>query len=85
MQKLEERLATAPQHEKAAAVLQQAVETSLTRFGQRVADPEKKLLERHQALLEGMIKVTMREQGKWSNPAARRSLASPMRSACRCR
>src|SRR5262249_1178531 len=37
----------------------QAMEASLTRFGQRVADLEKKLLERHQALLEGMIKVTV--------------------------
>ncbi|HZZ82114.1 MAG TPA: MotA/TolQ/ExbB proton channel family protein [Gemmataceae bacterium] len=59
MQKLEERMVQAPQTEKAAALLQQAVEASLARFGQRIVDLEKKLLERHQALLEGMIKVTV--------------------------
>jgi biopolymer transport protein ExbB/TolQ len=58
MQKLEERMAQAPQAEKTAALLQQAVEASLARFGQRIVEVEKKLLERHQAMLEGMIKVT---------------------------
>ncbi len=67
MQKLEERLAQAsPSHEKAAAALQQAVDVSLTRFGQRVADLEKKLLERHQALLDGLTKNvgTLKENGR---------------------
>jgi biopolymer transport protein ExbB/TolQ len=67
MQKLEERLAqSAPSHEKAAAALQQALDTSLTRFGQRVADLEKKLLERHQALLDGLTKTagTFKDNGR---------------------
>jgi biopolymer transport protein ExbB/TolQ len=67
MQKLEERLAQpSPAHEQAAAALAQAVDGSLTRFGQRVADLEKKLIERHQALLDGLTKTagTLKENGR---------------------
>jgi biopolymer transport protein ExbB/TolQ len=51
-------LESSPAQAKAATALQQAVDASLTRFGQRVADLEKKLLERHQALLDGLVKAT---------------------------
>lgn len=52
-----QKMEASPAQEKAAAALQQAVDVSLTRFGQRVADLEKKLLERHQALLDGLVKT----------------------------
>lgn len=55
MQKAEERWAhAAPQGDKLA----QALDAALTRFGQRIVETEKKLLERHQALLETLTKVT---------------------------
>lgn len=50
-------LEASPAHEKAAAALEKAVEASLTRFGQRVAELEKKVLERHQVLLDGLVKA----------------------------
>jgi hypothetical protein len=64
MMKAEERWTqAAPQM---AQALQQALDAALTRFGQRIAETEKKLLERHQVLLEALSKlaVTMKESGR---------------------
>ena len=57
---------SSPAQQKAAAALEHAVEASLTRFGQHVADLEKKLIERHQALLDGMVKTagTLKENNR---------------------
>ncbi len=53
MKKTEERWQQAtPQHDK----LVQALEATLTRFGQRIVETEKKLLERHQTLIDGLAK-----------------------------
>jgi hypothetical protein len=58
MQKAEERWSAPAQQEKWAAALQQALDASLNRFGQRIVETEKKLLERHNALLEGFDQLT---------------------------
>jgi hypothetical protein len=63
MQKAEVRWQQqAPQHDK----LVQALDGALTRFGQRIVDTEKKLLERHQGLLDGLAKLAaaMNEHGR---------------------
>jgi len=59
MEKAEQRwLQIGPQqNEKLAGALQQALETALTRFGQRIVETEKKLLERQQTLLESVAKL----------------------------
>jgi biopolymer transport protein ExbB/TolQ len=68
MQKMEERMQqSAPQqHEKWAAALQQALDASLTRFGQRMVETEKKLLERQQVVLENVAKLasTIKDNGQ---------------------
>jgi hypothetical protein len=67
MEKAEERwLKAAPQQEKLAAGLAQALDAALTRFGQRIVETEKKLLERQQAFLETLAKLTvsMKENGR---------------------
>ncbi len=67
MEKAEQRwMQTGPQQqEKLAAALQQAVETALTRFGQRIVETEKKLIERQNAVLEGLSKLAtaLKESG----------------------
>jgi len=56
MQKADERLTHAgPQMAKA---LEQALDAALTRFGQRIVETEKKLLERQNSVLEGLVKLT---------------------------
>jgi hypothetical protein len=45
------------QIEKLSASLQVGIEASLTRFGQRIVETEKKLLERHHALIEMIAKL----------------------------
>lgn len=58
MEKAEERwLKAGPQQEKLVASLQQALEGALTRFGQRIVDTEKKLLDRQNAVLEALVKL----------------------------
>jgi hypothetical protein len=68
MEKAEQRwLQIGPQqNEKLAVALQNALEAALTRFGQRIVETEKKLLERQQALLESVAKlaVGMKENGR---------------------
>jgi biopolymer transport protein ExbB/TolQ len=68
MEKAEQRwMQTGPQQqEKFVFALQQALETALTRFGQRIVETEKKLHERHQAVLEGLSKlaVTLKDTGR---------------------
>ena len=66
MEKAEQRWLNGGAQEKAAAMLQQALDASLTRFGQRIAETEKKLLERNQAILEGFAKLAagMKENGR---------------------
>lgn len=55
MDKAEQRwMQTAPQQ---TAALQQAIDASLTRFGQRMIETEKKLLERQNAVLDGLTKL----------------------------
>jgi hypothetical protein len=64
MMKAEERWTqAAPQM---AQAMQQALDASLTRFGQRIVETEKKLLDRHQVLLDGLSKlaVAMKESGR---------------------
>ena len=65
MQKAEERWSAPQQQEKWAAALQQALEGSLARFGQRIVETEKKLLERHQVVLDGLSKLAgaIKDQG----------------------
>ncbi|MBI2808388.1 MAG: MotA/TolQ/ExbB proton channel family protein [Planctomycetes bacterium] len=62
------------QHEKWAAAMQQALDASLTRFGQRIAETEKKLLERHQAVLDGLasVVVALQETGREHQAAVAR-------------
>jgi biopolymer transport protein ExbB/TolQ len=55
MMKAEERWTQAAPH--MAQALQQALDAALTRFGQRIAETEKKLLERHQVLLDTVGKL----------------------------
>jgi biopolymer transport protein ExbB/TolQ len=59
MQRLEERMqqSVPQQQEKWAAALQQALDASLTRFGQRMVETEKKLIERQQVVLESVVKL----------------------------
>jgi biopolymer transport protein ExbB/TolQ len=58
MEKAEQRwLQAGPQQEKLAAALQNAIESALTRFGQRVVDIEKKLQDRHHLVLESLSKL----------------------------
>jgi biopolymer transport protein ExbB/TolQ len=68
MEKAEQRwMHTGPQQqEKLAAALQQALETALTRFGQRIVETEKKLIERQNAVLEGLSKLAtgLKENGR---------------------
>jgi hypothetical protein len=68
MEKAEQRwMQTGPQQqEKLAAALQQALETALTRFGQRIVETEKKLIERQNAVLEGLGKLALalKESGR---------------------
>jgi biopolymer transport protein ExbB/TolQ len=45
------------QHDKFATALLQALDAALTRFGQRIAETEKKVQERNQTLLEGVSKL----------------------------
>ena len=45
------------QHDKFAAALLQALDAALTRFGQRMTETEKKMLERHQTVLESVGKL----------------------------
>src|SRR5207302_1595755 len=40
-----------------ATALAQALDAALTRFGQRIVDTEKKLLDRHQVVLDGLGKL----------------------------
>ena len=64
MMKAEERWTqAAPQM---AQALQQALDAALTRFGQRIAETEKKLVDRHQVLLEGLTKlaVTLKDSSR---------------------
>lgn len=61
MEKAEERwqeLTSPNSEEKWALAMQQALEGSLIRYAQRVMDLEKKLLERHNGLLEGLARLT---------------------------
>ena len=53
---------TAPQLAKA---MEQALDAALTRFGQRIVETEKKLLERQNTVLEGLTRlaVTIKESG----------------------
>jgi biopolymer transport protein ExbB/TolQ len=63
MQKAEERWTQiAPQMAKA---LEQALDAALTRFGQRIVETEKKLLERQNAVLDGLARLatTIKETG----------------------
>ena len=68
MEKAEQRWMQtgAQQQEKLAAALQQALETALTRFGQRIVETEKNLIERQNAVLEGLSKLTseLKESGR---------------------
>jgi len=68
MQKMEERLqqSVPQQQEKWAAAFQQALDASLTRFGQRMVETEKKLLERQQVLLDNVAKLasTIKDNGQ---------------------
>ena len=68
MEKAEQRwLQIGPQqNEKMAVALQNAIDAALTRFGQRIVETEKKLLERQQALLESVanLAVGMKENGR---------------------
>jgi predicted nucleic acid-binding Zn-ribbon protein len=54
------------QQDKFATAFLQVLDGALTRFGQRIADSEKKLLERHQAMLESVAKlaVTLKETSR---------------------
>jgi hypothetical protein len=45
------------QHDKFATAFLQVLDTALTRFGQRMVETEKKMLERHQTLLESVNKL----------------------------
>ncbi len=61
LEKSEERWVelTSPHvEEKWALAMQQALEGTLTRYAQRVMELEKKLLERHNGLLEGLARLT---------------------------
>ena len=63
MQKAEERWTQiAPQMAKA---LEQALDAALTRFGQRIVETEKKLLERQNVVLDGLARLvtTIEESG----------------------
>lgn len=69
MAKAEERWAQAGpqgQQEQWAAALQQALDASLTRFGQRIVETEKKLLERQTPVLEALTKLaaSLKETGR---------------------
>lgn len=67
MEKAEQRWTqAAPQQEKLTASLQQALEGALNRFGQRIVDTEKKLLDRQHAVLEGLGKLAaaLKESGR---------------------
>jgi biopolymer transport protein ExbB/TolQ len=68
MEKAEQRwMQTGPQQqEKLVLAMQQAIENALTRFGQRIVDTEKKLLDRHQAVLDGLVKLAgvLKESGR---------------------
>ena len=58
MEKAEQRwIQVGPQHEKLVMALQQALEAALTRFGQRIVETEKKLLDRQYAVLDGLSKL----------------------------
>ncbi len=63
MEKAEERWSQSGPH--IAQALQQAVETALTRFGQRIIEAEKKLMERQQTVQEALAKLstTLSETG----------------------
>jgi biopolymer transport protein ExbB/TolQ len=49
-----------------AKAIEQAVETALTRFGQRIVDAEKKLIDRQNAVIEGLTRLvaTVKENGR---------------------
>jgi hypothetical protein len=67
MEKAEQRwLQAGPQQEKLAATLQQAIDGALTRFGQRMVEIEKKLVDRHQTALENLARLaaTLKETGR---------------------
>lgn len=57
VEKIEQRISSSGQQEQWIAALQQALEATLVRFGQRMVETEKKLLERHQALLASVAKL----------------------------
>jgi hypothetical protein len=48
-----------------AKALEQALDAALTRFGQRIVETEKKLIERQNAVLEGLTRLaaTLKESG----------------------
>ncbi len=61
LEKTEERwkqLTSPHSEEKWALAMQQALEGTLTRYSQRVVELEKKLLDRQNALLEGLARLT---------------------------
>lgn len=69
MARAEERWAQSSpqqQQEKWGAALQQALEASLTRFGQRIVETEKKLLERHVPVLDALtnLAASLKETGR---------------------
>ena len=76
MEKAEQRwMQAGPQYlQKMAEALQHSLETSLTRHGQRLAETEKKLLDRNQAILEGLTKlvVGLKESGQGNQLALAR-------------
>lgn len=67
VEKVERRWAEAAtkQHERMTAVLEQAFEFALVRYGQRLAELEEKLLERNRALLNDVnqLAVVLRDTG----------------------
>jgi biopolymer transport protein ExbB/TolQ len=54
------------QQEKWTAALEKALDAALTRFGQRIVETEKKLIERQNAVLDGLVKLasTLKETGR---------------------
>jgi biopolymer transport protein ExbB/TolQ len=67
MEKAEQRwMQAGPQQEKLTAAMAQALDAALSRFGQRIVETEKKLLERQQAVLDGLNKlaIALKESGR---------------------
>lgn len=62
---------TAPQMAKA---MEQALDAALTRFGQRIIETEKKLIERQNAVLEGLTRLaaSLKESGRENQMALAR-------------